>query len=45
MSKTKHASPVPLSEEEISDINEHYSGDEEPIHFDDDGDLIDWLRS
>jgi len=45
MSKTKHAGAVPLSEEEISDINEYYSGDEEPIHFDGDGDLIKWLHN
>jgi len=45
MSKTKRADAAPLSEEEVSDINEYYSGDEESIHFDGDDDLIEWLRN
>ena len=45
MLKANRIDPAPLSAEEISDVDEYYSGDEDPIHFSSGDDLIDWLHS
>ena len=45
MLKANRIDPTPLSAEEISDVDEYYSEDEEAIHFSSGDDLIDWLHS